>query len=130
MNHSTYTGAILALLDGLTVYEDEAPDDPQTKVPYTTIWWSPLVGVDGSLADPSTTHKFTFQTTSVGEDSKQALWGAGKVFDKLNRAQPTIAGRTVWPIRQGLNAPFVRRDDLIQPPLLVAVQVWSLITEP
>lgn len=115
---------------GLLVTVGEAPDNPKSHVPYMTLHFMPVIGGNGSLGDSSTTHTFDWQVTAVGETEQQALWLAGKARDLFNGWVPTVASRSVWPVRQLMNAPFTRRDDQIKPALFVSITQWRLTTQP
>lgn len=125
-----YLDAVVTRLNTLTVFVGEAPDKPDTQVPFAVLYPSAVAGHNGTLGDSSTQHRFDIQVTSVGSTAEQALWMSGKIRERLNGWTPTISGRSSWPVRQMLNTPFARRDDLVIPPLYVAISQWRIQTQP
>jgi hypothetical protein len=118
--------AVVALLEAasLTVSVGEAPDDP--TLPIVVVWPSPGFGLTDTLDDPIADLLVGFQVTAVGESSEQALWASDKAYDALNRVTPTVAGRVCRPIWSDDPPQPVRRDDAVNPPLFVAISLWSL----
>jgi hypothetical protein len=118
--------AVVLLLEttSMVVTVGEAPDDPVP--PLLVVWPSPALGVTDTLDDPIADALVSFQVTSIGESAEQALWASDKAYAAINRMVPTFTGRVCRPIWGDDPPQPVRRDDAVNPPMFVAISLWSL----
>lgn len=118
--------AVVALLEttSMVVTIGEAPDDPTP--PLLVVWPSPGLGVTDTLDDPIADLFVGFQITAIGESAEQALWASDQAYAAINRVTPTVTGRVCRPIWGDDPPQPIRRDDAVNPPLFVAISLWSL----
>lgn len=114
---------------GLTVFDAKVPVTSAGAIPdrpYVVVY-GPSDGqgtsrVD-SLAGTSGWVDGIVQTTVVADNAEACRVIAAKVKAALADVTPTITGRVTFPIRHDDSLP-IRRDDDVQPPVLIAVDRW------
>ncbi len=130
MSARLHADAVVDLLTaaGLSTTASEAPDD--AAAPFVVVYPSPGLSVAEALGDPIRDLVTSFQLTCVGTTAEQALWASDKARGAINRVTPTITGRDCWPIWSDDPPQPVRRDDAVNPPMFVAISLWSLRSSP
>ena len=112
------TGAGLTVLPG----GEGAP-----VAPCVVLWASPGTPTPGSIGLVDSDLVVEVTTVAVGGTSDQCMWVADKITAALNRAKPTVSGRTVHAMTLSA-ATSVRREDDLAAPLFSASLVWRLHT--
>ena len=121
-----HIAAVSALLTGagLTVLPG---GEGSPEAPCVVLWASPGTPTPGSIGLVDSDLVVEVTTVAVGGTSDQCMWVADKITAALNRAKPTVSGRTVHAMSLSAATP-VRREDNLAAPLFSASLTWRLHT--
>lgn len=122
--------AVVALLNAspnVVVHDGIVPNN--AALPYVVVFADQGAADPTSLAYASDWRTFHLHTTCVGSTQLQVRALAERVDAALLDQRPTVAGRSVAPLRKALTQP-VRQDTDVDPPVLFAADVWVLSSVP
>lgn len=110
---------------GKNIGRVEAPSDRTT--PYAVVYPRDDTGDPTSVGDAHETTVYEFQVTSVADTAEQAEWMQTETRTALVGWTPTVTGRSFNPVEKagGLGT---ARDDSVQPPKFMAVDIYTLFT--
>lgn len=124
-----YPTLVLAALEaqGLTAYDGEVPDRP--ALPYVVAWFSAPLRSSDRITGDQWNGEASFQTTAVADSAEGVRWVQERVQAALVDARVSIPGRRAQRVKHDSTQP-TRADRDVSPPVLYAVDTWSLLTVP
>lgn len=121
LDHHAAILARLAEATFLSVYDAYVPDTPPRDSDGVIHGYAVLYVGAGPTPPVNLAHDhgdtdMPFQVTVAAGDAVRALRAVDKVLDLMLGWRPTIAGRTLAPVRADSDSGPLRRDDAITPP--------------